>query len=480
MRTRLLAIGILAVLSLLLILEVPFAVVLSHYEQAQLANVETAFAAEIAPAFAVPVRARLRATLRQEATQYSSRERVILVFDRQGALVAEGRSGHAQLSMIDRTRVHRTAMGQRVGGAKRPVLPSDAIVVMAPVRAGEETVGAVVIVRDVSALHARILRRWTMLGVLGMAIVGAAAAIAVPLTGWILRPLTELSAAIRRVGEGASPVRLNASAGPPELRSVALQFNDMADSVKMAMERQRSFIADASHQLRNPLTALRLRVENLAHHLRPSGEETLERALSDVDRISVLASQLLLLVRSEGLTTNLSETTITTINVSELVELRSEDWRAMLRSGPRSGVFVMVDSGTAIEAIARTGVLEQVLDVLVDNAVKFSPDRAAVRVVVSTKGPFAEVRVIDEGPGMTADERSRATDRFWRGPQTQHLPGSGLGLSIANLLITSCGGSLDLQSRAEGGLEARVRLAPPPGVTGPSGTATAVDAGSGD
>jgi signal transduction histidine kinase len=458
MRSRLLSIGLLAVLVLLLAVEIPFGVVLAKNEQTQVASVDRAFASEIGSTLAIPLRAKLMETLHQEAQQYATSNRAVLVFDREMREVARSNNGeNLELSGGDLANIRRVTIGQRSTASVDGLLPSKPFVVAAPIRVGEETVGAVVVLRDTKALRRRILLRWLFLLLGAVFIMGLTAAVAVPVASWILRPIGSLSEAIKRLGEGASPNRLDAIAGPPELRSVASQFNDMADSVQEGIERQRAFVADASHQIRNPLTALRLRVENLEHHIQPSGRATLDRAINDLERIGDLANQLLLLAKAESDLQN--NPSVLNVNISEILRSRCEDWDRVLQATSHRSILLKLELLSPLQAIARDGALEQIVDVLIDNAIKFSPPNGEIRVTLVPRGPFVDIHVIDQGPGMTADERARATDRFWRGPQTQHIAGTGLGLSIANLLARSCGGSLELRSHDHGGLDACVRLA---------------------
>jgi signal transduction histidine kinase len=458
MRARLLTIGLLAVLVLLLAVEIPFGVVLAKNEQTQVASVDRAFASEIGSTLGIPLRARLMETLHQEAQQYATSNKAVLVFDREMRQVARSNNWeNLQLSGGDLANIRRVTIGQRNTASVDGLLPSKPFVVAAPIRVGEETVGAVVVLRDTKALRRRILMRWFFLLLGAVFIMGLTAAVAVPVASWILHPIGSLSEAIKRLGEGASPNRLDAIAGPPELRSVASQFNDMADSVQEGIERQRAFVADASHQIRNPLTALRLRVENLEHHIQPSGRATLDRAINDLERIGDLVNQLLLLAKAESDLQN--NPNVLNVNVSEILRSRCEDWDRVLQANSHRSIQLKLELLSPLQAVARDGALEQILDVLIDNAIKFSPPNGEIRVTLVPRGPFVDIHVIDQGPGMTADERARATDRFWRGPQTQHIAGTGLGLSIANLLARSCGGSLELRSHDHGGLDACVRLA---------------------
>lgn len=458
MRSRLVSIGLAAVFTLLLIVLIPFAAVVARNESTQVASIDRAFASEIGSTLGIPLRAKLMETLRQEAQQFSTKDKAVIVFDRQMKEVARSENGKVfRLSADALYNIRRVTVGQRSTTSKGSLLPNAPIVVAAPIRVGEETVGAVVVLRDTAGLRARILARWLLLALGALVIMGLTAAVASPLTSWILRPIESLSQAIKRLGEGTLPSRLDAVAGPPELRSVVRQFNDMADSVQEGIERQRAFVADASHQIRNPLTALRLRVENLEHHVQPSGKETLNRAIDDLERVNELVNQLLVLARAEADANH--QLDVLNLDVVGIVRSRCEDWERVLSSLSNRPLVFQTDLPQLQHCIMRPGVLEQIMDVLIDNAIKFSPPGATIRITVKNRGPFVDINVIDQGPGMTAEERARATDRFWRGPQTQHLPGTGLGLSIVSLLVRSCGGTLELRSHSNGGLDACVRFA---------------------
>src|SRR5918994_1156794 len=147
-----------------------------------------------------------------------------------------------------------------------------ALVVAEPVGRDSEVVGAVVTISDLSKTRDRILVRWAQLAGLGLLPLIALVAVAWPVSAWVLRPVRELDAATSRISKGDLTIRADAEAGPVELRRLAESFNTMMEAVENAVQRQRAFVSDASHQLRNPLTSLRLAVESLEPHLPPAGD----------------------------------------------------------------------------------------------------------------------------------------------------------------------------------------------------------------
>ncbi|HEX8869271.1 MAG TPA: HAMP domain-containing protein, partial [Lentzea sp.] len=141
------------------------------------------------------------------------------------------------------------------------------MVVVEPVGRDSEAVAAVVSISQTGALRAEILRQWGLMALAGLAPMLAVVAAAWPMSRWVLRPVRRLDEATAAVAAGNLDVRADEVGGPPELRRLARSFNTMVDVVGKALNRQKAFVADASHQLRNPLASLRLAVDNLSPHV---------------------------------------------------------------------------------------------------------------------------------------------------------------------------------------------------------------------
>jgi signal transduction histidine kinase len=314
-----------------------------------------------------------------------------------------------------------------------------------------QPLGAAVTISSTEQLNSAVMNRWLLLGFGGLLALLFSPLAALPLGRWILRPVRDLDALVHEVADGKLDAQIQvASGGPVELQRLAHSFQAMIDTVRTSLEQQKAFVADASHQLRNPLTALRLRVENLEPLLSPEGRDELALAVEEADRLSYILDNLLQLARAEQ-----SEQAIDTVDVGRIVDSRVEAWRAATESKN----IILQRSGTEhVKAQALPGALDRALDALLDNALKFAPEGSSIDVCVVTYASQVDVHVVDEGPGLTTMERERATQRFWRDKHQQNKEGSGLGLTIAEALIAASGGKLDLLENEPTGLDVRIRL----------------------
>jgi two-component system, OmpR family, sensor kinase len=227
----------------------------------------------------------------------------------------------------------------------------------------------------------------------------------------------------------------------------------MADRVHQLVDAQRRFVADASHQLRTPLTALRLRLENLAASPDPPDVTQLEAAEAETQRLARLVDGLLVLSRAQD-----QRGSREPVDVIAVAEDRRDAWAPLAEEGGISPI-VEPPAGPA-NALAVPGHLEQILDNLLSNAVEASPAGTEVAIVVegptAAGDPVVVVHVRDQGPGMTPNEREHAFDRFWQGQD--RVGGSGLGLAIVQQLAESSGGNVELAEGDGGGLDAAVTL----------------------
>ncbi len=210
---------------------------------------------------------------------------------------------------------------------------------------------------------------------------------------------------------------------------------------------QEEFVADASHQLRTPLTALRLRLENLERDVAAGGRPELEGALAEVERLGVLVDGLLALSRAAAGTAPAER-----LELGALAAERVEAWSALAQE---RSLHLVADADGDVTARAGAERVRQTLDNLLENAFEASPPGGTVTVAVRWLPQWAELRVRDEGPGLDAEGRRRAFDRFWRKRAGE---GSGLGLAIVRRLVEADGGEVELEQADGGGLEAVVRL----------------------
>jgi signal transduction histidine kinase len=318
---------------------------------------------------------------------------------------------------------------------------SDPLVVAEPIGRDSEVTGAVIVVSPTDRLGADILVSWGWLALLSLVPLTLLVAASLPLSRWVLRPIGRLDAATTAVASGDLDVRVDAEQGPPELRRLTESFNTMVDVVRRALERQRSFVSDASHQLRNPLASLRLSVENLAPYL--SSEEAREAHAVAVDETTAMHRMLNSLLAATRLE---SVTGTEAVDVPELLETRVERWRAL---GGARGITVTVHVPEGLRVCAPAGGLGSILDELVSNALRLS---GGTRVEVRAEaGDPARISVLDDGEGLPEEERGPALDRFWRSPRQQNTEGTGMGLAIVSDLVREAGGTLELGEGLPGG-----------------------------
>ncbi|WP_328418189.1 HAMP domain-containing histidine kinase [Micromonospora sp. NBC_00389] len=359
-----------------------------------------------------------------------------------------------------------------------------ALVVAEPVGRDSEVVGAVVTISDLSKTRETILVRWARLAGLGLLPLIALAAVAWPVSAWVLRPVRKLDAATSRISEGDLTIRADAEAGPIELRRLAASFNTMMDAVENAAQRQRAFVSDASHQLRNPLTSLRLAVESLAPHLRPegNGRQVYDVAVDELKAMQRMLNSLQASARMESLRT------ASPVDLDEVLATRVDRWRALTAT---AGQTLAVDVPPGLRLLEPPGGLGSILDELISNALRLSGAQAVevtARVVPadvgegnrnsSATGGVVTVAVRDDGQGIDVSERAQALRRFWRSPRHQNVSGTGLGLAICADLVGAAGGELRLEEglpRPDGsghGFAAVVALPVVPQVASSSGAPT--------
>ena len=334
------------------------------------------------------------------------------------------------------------------GTRRSDTLGTSLLYVAVPVASGGVVHGAVRASVPTSRLDALVIRYWLVLGGVALVVLGVVAVAGRWLALWVSRPLTHLRDVTRQAEAGDLAVRADATNGPAEVREVATAFNDMVSRLDLVVGTQEQFVADASHQLRSPLTALRLRIENLQHDVSPAVGEELESAIGEVDRLSRLVNGLLTLAHAERRAPARARQ-----DVGRLVAERADAWRF---AAAERGVEIAEEVGDDLWSTLSPGALEQVLDNLIANALEVAPPETAVRLAAERDGGRVRVSVSDHGPGMDPEAREHAFDRFWRGREDR--TGSGLGLAIVKSLVEADGGTVALEAAPGGGLRVVVAL----------------------
>ncbi|MEU1084004.1 HAMP domain-containing sensor histidine kinase [Streptomyces sp. NPDC005908] len=322
------------------------------------------------------------------------------------------------------------------------------LVVASPVIRDGDVVAVVVTDSPTGQMRSRILQGWLLIAAGEVAAMLLAVGAALRLTGWVLRPVRVLDATTHDIATGRLKSRVAVAGGPPELRRLARSFNEMADNVENVLEQQRAFVADASHQLRNPLSALLLRIELLALAL-PEGNEEIASVQAEGKRLAQVLDDLLDLALAEH-----SEPDLQIVDIGAVAAERVAAWSP---SADAQDVSLTGDCPPTT-AWADPVALSSALDAVIDNAVKFTPAGETVEVTVASNGATATVVVTDNGPGLTDEELTRVGDRFWRSGRHQNIKGSGLGLSISRALLAAGGGSIDYERHDPHGLRVTVTV----------------------
>jgi two-component system OmpR family sensor kinase len=255
-----------------------------------------------------------------------------------------------------------------------------------------------------------------------------------------------------RQADDLSPVRENGL--PEEVRPLVHELNLLFERVRRAFEAQRHFVADAAHELRSPLAALKLQVQSLKRAPDEAARElAVNRLAAGIDRSTRLVEQMLALARQEASAN--AEMPSEPVELQEVARLALSD---AIAAAQARRIDIGIASADAVRVRGRPEALRTLLRNLLDNAVKYTPEGGRVDIRIAQQADGAELGVEDSGPGLPAEERERVLDRFYRSGESQ-APGSGLGLAIVKSIADQHGASLDIgRSESLGGLRVRLRF----------------------
>ncbi|UVS79261.1 HAMP domain-containing sensor histidine kinase [Actinokineospora sp. UTMC 2448] len=404
------------------------------------------FAALAQPALAGGSTDQLRAEVRAHADLFG--DGVVVVDARRAVVVAEG-MGAAEPDVAAAVDAALRNQPRPAPADLRPWSGGDVLVSHA-VGTGVRVSGAVVLRTSVRPAVEDIAVRWAL--VLLASLVAAAAVVVVVfrVARWVLLPVDQLARAMHRMTEGREHPHVDVVAGPPELRGLAGEFNRMSDALAASAQAQRGLVADIAHQLRNPMAALRLRVDGLA-------DGAVQRSmLTEFDRLEALLDGMLALASADSTATDLAASGADArCDAVTVIAERLDAWQA---AATAAGVTMAgpPDPPTSLPVRCADGELAQVIDVILDNAVKHAGAGATIRWSGRARDGVVELELADDGPGVADAELPRLTERFWRGPAARATAGSGLGLAIAERLITARGGRFAVTTG--GGLTVHIEL----------------------
>lgn len=365
----------------------------------------------------------------------------VLIVDQAGTVVADSSPGSIGHDYSTRAEI-ATALGGVQAQEKRDssTLGEPILATAVPILRDGRPSGAVRVTQSVDAVGRAVRGATVGLVLVGLIVLALGLAAGWFLAASLVRPLRRLASAARRAGEGDLGVRVPVE-GSVEQREVAGAFNEMTARVQRMVDAQRDFVADASHQLRTPLTGLRLRLEEAAATSSGPALEQIEGAMGEVDRLSGVVTELLVL--------------------SEAGAARSPDAATDLLAAARRAVTryrgaELVVSGSSSLVRCTADDLDRILDALIENAIDYGPPGQRVSLLVAP----GRLSIADEGPGLAPGEEETIFARFHRGAvgRASRRRGTGLGLAIARELAERWRGTVELANGPSGGAVATISL----------------------
>jgi two-component system, OmpR family, sensor kinase len=456
LRVRMLAAFGYVLVFALIALEIPLTLNFSRRVDSEIRSEASAAAQAVAAAASgrLTTLAPLNALAHQQAIRIGGR---VLIVDSRGHVLVDSDGSPRGTSYASRPEIASalrgttsplrgtTSQGERHSNS----LNADLLFTAVPIVDAGHSTGAVRITQSVQAVHHQVRKDVLALLALGGAVLLLGLGLAWALAGSLSRPLRNLAATARRVSRGDLRARAE-PAGSSEQIELANAFNDMTERLVRTLDAQRDFVADASHQLRTPLTGLQLRLEAASMK---AADADLRRDLAagehETERLAKLLTNLLRLAQ-DG-----QRPAAVPVGLGAAAGRASERWRDPAQLG---GHEIEVAGAEEVEVSAAAGDLDTILDHLIENALNYGAPDTPIRLEWGDDRDGAFVAVLDRGPGLREDEIDRVFHRFYRGATTGSVSGTGLGLAIVESLARRWGARATLLNRPAGGTRAEVRF----------------------
>ena len=282
---------------------------------------------------------------------------------------------------------------------------------------------------------------WTPAIVVALGVAGAMA-----VRGLFRITIADVAATAAAFSRGDLTRRVRVNGMGDEFDRLAQEINNMLDRVAGLMDGVRQVSNAIAHDLRTPITRARARLEDAARSARSEADlhAAIERAQSDLDGIVAVFQALLRIAEIEA---GARLSAFARVDLGPLLFDLSELYTA---AAEENGQALVHDIPPILPAFGDRDMLQQAVANLLDNALKFSPPGSTIRLGAGIVGRLLEISVADQGAGIPADDRNRATERFFRGESARSTPGSGLGLSLVQAVAVLHGGTLRLEDNQPG------------------------------
>jgi signal transduction histidine kinase len=433
----------------LIALEIPLTLNFSRRVDSEIRSEASAAAHAVAAAATgrLTTPAALSALAHQQAMRIGGR---VLIVDSRGRVLVDSNGSPRGTSYVSRPEIAGALRGTPSQGERHSnSLNADLLFTAVPIVDGGHSTGAVRITQSVQAVHHQVRNDVLALLALGGAVLLLGLGLAWALAGSLSRPIRDLAGTARRVSRGDMRARAE-PAGSSEQIELADAFNDMTERLVRTLDAQRDFVADASHQLRTPLTGLQLRLEAASMKASdPDLRRDLAAGECETERLAKLLTNLLRLAQ-DG-----QRPAATPVGLGAAARRAAERWRDQADYG---GHEIEVPDAEEIEVSAAPGDLDALLDNLIENALNYGAPDTPIRLEWGDDRHGAFLAVLDRGPWLREDDIGRVFDRFYRGAATGSVPGTGLGLAIVESLSRRWGARATLLNRPAGGTRAEVRF----------------------
>lgn len=382
-------------------------------------------------------------------------DRLVQIVDAQGEPIARSMNlGSARLPAHEST-MAQVANGQTVFETLRDFGGEPTRLVTVPVRVGN-SLRAVQVAGSLDDVHSTLRAAAVLFVIMGTVLLVSVGAAGALLTGRVFNAIDDVVDKAHRIGDADLSQRLPHPGTADEIGRLVDTLNEMLARIEQGVGVQQRFTADASHELRSPLSRLRTELELALRRPREPQAyvETLQSGLEEVERLTLLVEELLAFARLDaGQERGRAERVL-------LNTLADEAVRRMEPIARVRDVTLALEAVGPVFAKVAPGSASLVLDNLLDNAVKFSPCGRRVTVSLAQGAEQATLRVRDHGPGIRSDELMRVFERFYRGPSARSgsTPGMGLGLALAQAIVQAHAGRITASNASDGGAVFEVRL----------------------
>jgi len=318
-------------------------------------------------------------------------------------------------------------------------------VVVMPIHRAGRVVAALMLGRSTADISSVFNLMFLIGGILGLISIGISAAAGYYMAKQALDPIQEITSTARAVAAGDLSRRLTSKTQDKEIRILVKVLNKMFQDLEASFIAQKRFTADASHELRLPLTILKGEIEVALRHPRTAEEyaQTLQQQLETIDRIDRIVNDLLTLARADAGQLELAQEPI---DLSLLLQEVGQQ-HLILFAGQQLSLDIDVTDG--LEIMGDASHLERVIMNLLNNAYKHAPEHSTVHLTAYPVESKALIQVRDEGAGIAADQQPLLFDRFYRADDARcrkQGEGAGLGLSICKRIVDAHGGAIRVES----------------------------------